>query len=329
MYGPTETTIWSSIYQIDSDDILYNDANIPSEKSVPIGNAIDNTHLYILDKKNNPVPIGVPGELVIGGIGVSNGYIGLPEINDQNFIFDTFQESNKSRMYRTGDLVRWNEKGLIEYLGRIDNQIKVRGFRIEPSEIEAHLLNLDHVTNVIVDVGKGEAGQQLLIAWVQSSSPNYADDCRSYLLEYLPIYMIPNKWISIQEIPLTLNGKLDRKRLPKPNFEDEDENRVTNGEKESIEPVGKTEEKMALLWKEVFGIQNINRKDSFIRLGGDSLLSTRVMTRIFKVWGIKIPLEIIFNAKSLEDLCLWLDNALADEKKVNTDSYNNIVELEI
>ena len=221
------------------------------------------------------------------------------------------------------------KKGLIEYLGRIDNQIKVKGFRIEPSEIEAHLLNLDHITNVIVDVGKGPTGQQLLIAWVQSSSPNYADDCRSYLLEYLPIYMIPNKWISIQEIPLTLNGKLDRKRLPKPNFEDENENRVINGEKESIAPIGETEEKMALLWEEVFGIQNISRKDSFIRVGGDSLLSARVMTRIYKVWGIKIPLEIIFNAKSLEDLCLWLDNALADEKKDNTDSYNNIVELEI
>jgi amino acid adenylation domain-containing protein len=261
LYGPTEAAIDVSSWDCDRNQY---------DKNISIGSPVSNTQLHILNPDGKTQPIGVPGELYIGGIQLARGYLNSPELTEKSFIqSDLAIDSGGQRLYRTGDLARWQWDGTIEFLGRIDHQVKIRGNRIELGEIEAHLLNLDHVKNAIVDVRIGPAGQQLLIAWVQSSLPNYADDCRSHLLENLPVYMIPSNWVSIQEIPLNKNGKLDRKKLPKPNFV----------ENEDIVPANsQLERKLIDLFCQVLGLQNTDHQtqvyttSNFFTLGGDSIL---------------------------------------------------------
>ena len=279
MYGPTETTVWSAAKKIVSGD-----------GPVPIGEPIANTQLYILDQNLQPTPIGVPGELCIGGDGVAAGYLNRPELTADRFVNNPFVDDPQAMLYRVGDLARYRPDGTIEFLGRIDFQVKVRGFRIELGEIETVLRQYADVREGVVTAQDDPNGDKRLVAYIipePGSEPTTAA-MRDYLAESLPAYMVPTLFLSMDEWPLTPNGKIDRRALPSPS-------EASIGSAESyVAPRNEVEDKITIIWSEILGLEKIGVEDNFFELGGHSLLATQIIARVNKAFDVTVPLPAMF-----------------------------------
>ncbi len=292
LYGPTETTTFASHYPVD---------RVPEGSgNVPIGGPIRGTALYVLDAHLEPVPRGVAGELYIGGAGLADGYVGRPGQTAEVFVADPFCNVPGARMYRTGDLVRRRADGAVEYLGRVDRQIKLRGFRIEPGEIEAALREVCGADQTVVDVREVD-GDRALYGWVVA--PDGADTrrWRDALAERLPGWMVPRRIAVLDALPLTPNGKLDRAVLMLPEGESE---RTDAG---PVTYATDTERALAALWSELLGGGNIRPDDGFFNVGGHSLLGVRLVARIRERFGAALPLKTVFARPRLADMAAEID----------------------
>ncbi|SHN30776.1 amino acid adenylation domain-containing protein [Pseudomonas asturiensis] len=284
VYGPTETTVWSARhYLTDSDDIR-------------LGRPLANTRLHIVSDAIDLLPVGVRGELLIGGDGLARGYHNRAALTAERFIPDPFA-ADGSRLYRTGDLARYHADGVIEYAGRLDHQVKIRGFRIEPGEIEAVLLAQDSVQDAVVIDIDGPSGKQL-VAYLVASDPardthTLREELKSLLKQGLPEYMVPSHFIWLAQLPLTPNGKLDRKVLPKPD--------ASQLQRLYVAPVTAQEQQLAAIWAEVLNVKRVGLTDDFFELGGHSLLATQLISRIHTGLGIDIPLRLIFEKPQLNE----------------------------
>ena len=283
-YGPTETTVGSLTFDA-------SDARAPEgARGVPIGFPIANTQVYVLDGHLKPVPVGVAGELYIGGAGVASGYLNRPEQTAERFISHTFAgEDWTTRLYKTGDLTRRLADGSIEFLCRIDNQVKIRGFRIELGEIEAALQGHDGVRQAVVLAREDEPGHKRLVAYIVAAgkeAPPFAN-LRDFIAQSLPEYMIPSAFVALDALPLTTNGKIDRRLLPAP---DQLRPELTN---RFIAPRNTIEERLAEIWKQVLGVAEVGVNDNFFELGGDSILSLQIIARASRV-GLRIAPKQLF-----------------------------------
>jgi amino acid adenylation domain-containing protein len=304
-YGPTEATVWSTVYACLS-------PSVPT--SIPIGRPIANTQVYILDRHLQPVPVGVPGELHIGGAGVARGYLNRPDLTAEKFIANPFSTDPGARLYRTGDLVRYLPDGNIEFLGRLDNQVKIRGFRIELGEIEAVLQQHPAVHEAVVVMRADTPGDPRLVAYVvpppDAPLPS-ADALRQYLQQRLPAYMVPAALVPLVALPLTPSGKVDRKALPQP-----DQSRAAQGA--FVAPRTPVEDLLATIWADVLQVERVGIYDNFFELGGHSLLALRVVHRIEQVWGKKMALATLFAGPTIAHLAQALLEARGDESGVRT-----------
>ncbi|MFZ1010470.1 MAG: amino acid adenylation domain-containing protein [Candidatus Sulfotelmatobacter sp.] len=280
LYGPTETTVWSCLKQL------------KSSESVTIGKPIANTQVYVVDEEMEPVPVGVSGELYIGGDGLARGYLNRPELTAERFVPDPFASKNTGgggRLYRTGDLVRWQVDGNLEYLGRLDQQVKIRGFRIELEEIEAVLERHPSVARCVVLAREDQPGERRLVAYVVKKTgvpwPN-ASGLEEYLKVSLPEYMVPTVFVELEKLPLNHNGKIDRKALPQPDRD--------TPEEEYVGPRDATEETLCQLWQEVLRRERVGIHDDFFSMGGHSLLAVLIIARIKLAFAIEIPLSALF-----------------------------------
>ncbi|UAW64946.2 non-ribosomal peptide synthase/polyketide synthase [Mycoavidus sp. HKI] len=282
-YGPTESTTFATTYRIIS---------LPEDgRSIPIGQPIANTQVYLLDTYGQPVPLGAIGELYVGGAGVACGYLNSPELTAERFLPDPFSDIENARMYKTGDLARYLPDGNLEFLGRNDHQIKLRGFRIEPGEIEARLVEYPQVREAVV-LALGKDSDKRLIAYVVAElDEQLASTLRSHLATRLPEYMMPAAFVRLDALPLTPNGKLDRRALPAPNDE-------AFARQAYEAPQGEIESALAAIWTELLGVKRISRHDSFFTLGGHSLLAVRLMNRVAML-GAELPLAALFASPSL------------------------------
>ena len=286
-YGPTETTVGSCVLEV-------GDSPSPGSATVPIGRPIANTQAYVLDAGLEPLPLGVSGELCIGGAGVARGYVNRPEETGERFVDDPFAANPGARMYRTGDRARYLRDGTIEYLGRLDQQVKIRGFRVEPGEIEATLQRHPAVRQAAV-VTQGEADDLRLVAYLVASPQPAGAELRSFLSQWLPEYMIPSLVVPMDGLPLTASGKIDRLALPDPALLE------LQREEEFVPPRNAVEEEIADIWQELLGLESVGVRDDFFALGGHSLLATQMITRIRRRHG-DIPLQALFAASTVEDL---------------------------
>ena len=301
MYGPTETTVWSSSHVVGPAD----------GPAVPIGGPITRTQLYILDARLQPVPPGVPGELYIAGDGVVRGYLGRPELTAERFLADPFSGTPGARMYRTGDLARWLSDGTVEFLGRVDHQLKVHGFRIEAGEVEAALEAHPSVRQAVVVAREDEPGDQRLVAYVVPRAEQSVDTgaLRQGLLTRLPEHMVPSLLVVLEALPLTPNGKVDRKALPAPGGE-----RATQG-RTFVEPRTPAEQDAARVWAQVLGVDKVGVHDDFFSLGGHSLLTLRLSFQVRESLGVELPLRAVFDAPTLEQYARLLEQARNDSSR--------------
>ena len=285
-YGPTETTTFALTYEI---------IDAPDGKSIPIGRPISNTRAYILDVFGEPVPVGVAGELYIGGAGVARGYLNRPELTAERFIASPFVEGD--RLYKTGDMVRYLADGNIEYLGRNDFQVKIRGFRVELGEIEARLAAHASVRDVVVVALDDVPGEKCLVAYytVHDGAVVSAEQLRTHVQATLPEYMVPAAYVVMDALPLTSNGKVDRKALPSPDGD-------AYVARAYEEPVGHVEQTLAHMWRQLLKLDRVGRHDHFFELGGHSLLATQVLSRIRRELAIEINLKQLFLNPVLCDL---------------------------
>ena len=284
LYGPTEDTTYST-YTL-----------VPRGATVTIGRPLANTQAYVLDVARSPVPIGVVGELYLAGAGLARGYFGRPDLTAERFLPNPFSLEPGERMYRTGDLCRWLADGNLQYLGRIDNQVKVRGFRIELSEIDAALTRCDAVRQSVTVVREDQPGQKILVAYIVPTShpaPS-SEELRNTLKASLPDFMIPAAFVTLEALPLTPNGKVDRKALPAPDF--------TLQTNPYVGPRTPTEEKVAAIWAEVLRIPKVGVEDDFFALGGHSLLATQIISRLRNMFGVDLPLRTMFETPTVAGL---------------------------
>jgi len=279
---------------------------------VHIGRPITNTQVYILDSYGQPVPVGVAGELYIGGVGVGRGYLKRPELTAELFVGDPFS-GDGSRMYKTGDLGRWLGDGNIECLGRSDFQVKIRGFRVELGEIESRLLEYPEVREAVVAVREDTPGDKRLVAYYTTAACGDAEPeaieaelLRSYLSASLPEYMVPAAYVRLESLPLTPNGKLDRKALPAPG---RDAYAMSGYEG----PQGETETRVAAIWSELLNLDRVGRQDNFFQLGGHSLLATQVTARIRNVLQVEIQLQVLFESQTLASLAAVIEKVRTGE----------------
>ncbi|MGB7435020.1 MAG: amino acid adenylation domain-containing protein [Candidatus Acidiferrum sp.] len=292
-YGPTETTVGCCVYELPSD------GNFPN--SVPIGRPVPNTQLYILDQHLQPVPAGVPGELYIGGDQVGAGYLKRPELTAEKFVPDPFQTSTPARLYKTGDLCRWAPDGNIEYLGRMDFQVKIRGFRIELGEIESALKAQPTIAQAAVIASEDRRGSKRLVAYLvgtAGTSPNITE-MRRCLVEQLPDYMVPAAFVVLDALPLTANGKLDRRALPLPKSDS------LCTQNPSHPPVNDTEQKIAEIWQSTLGITTLGRDDNFFDLGGDSLTLIKVRSELQRIFERKPTMVDLFHCPTIRTLARY------------------------
>ena len=297
MYGPTETTIWSTTARVDG-----------VGDPVPIGRPLANTQVYILDRHLRPVPVGVPGELFIGGDGVAAGYFKRPELTAERFLHDPFSSRPGDRMYRTGDLVRYREDGAIEFLGRLDHQVKISGHRIELGEVEATLRRHPSVRDVVVVAHDDEFGEKRLVAYLTpADGPTPAVNVlRRFLGDQLPDYMTPATFVTLDAFPLTPNGKIDRKALPAPEHE-----RPELGRR-FVAPRTPIEEELAALWAEGLGIEKIGIEDNFFDLGGNSLSAVRIFFNVRERFHVELPLGTFLEAPTIADFARRLEEAVIE-----------------
>src|SRR6185437_11475716 len=294
VYGPTECTTFSSWFQVTH--------VTADDTSIPIGRPIANARVYVLDGELSPVPIGVTGELYIGGAGLARGYLGRPELTAERFVADPFAEDG-GRLYRTGDLVRYLPDGNLEFIGRADEQVKIRGFRIELGEIEAGLLGYAGVRQAVVVAREDNPGEKRLVAYVvaEEGLAVEAAELRGHLRRSLPEYMIPGAFVQLQQLPLTVNGKVDRKGLPAP------EGRGQSGQ--YVAPRTATEQVLAQVWAEVLHLERVGIHDNFFELGGDSILSLSILARS-RERNVQFTLQDLFRHQTIGALagCVSLDS---------------------
>jgi amino acid adenylation domain-containing protein/thioester reductase-like protein len=297
-YGPTETTVCATL-QKTTDGADWRGA----AASIPIGRAVANARVHVLDPRGWPVPVGVHGELCIGGTGVARGYLGRPGLTAERFLPDAFSGQPGARMYRTGDRVRWLRDGTVEFLGRTDYQVKVRGYRIEPGEVEAALLAHPAVREALVMVREDEPGRRRLVAYAGApAEPPSAADLREFLRGRLPEYMVPSAFVVLETLPRTPHGKTDRRALPVPAL----------AESEAyVEPRTETERSLATLWGEVLGVPRVGAEDDFFELGGHSLLALPLLHRVNEAFGVEVPLRALFNAPTVGAMAAVVDSIRA------------------
>lgn len=344
LYGPTETTIWSAVHRV-----------LPGEKDVPIGHPIANTQLYVLDRHLQPVPIGVPGELFIGGNGLARGYVNQSALTDQKFLPNPFRTGSTSKIYKTGDLVKYRSDGTLEFLGRLDHQVKIRGYRIELEEIETALNKHPAVQQCLVIVAEREQDNNKksipnlefkdhqLVAYLvveglsleqgpaedsktdSSLFDSYISKLREFLQESLPDYMVPSHFVFLEAFPLTPNGKVDRQKLPKPVREGNIRSRF-------CPPVTPLEHRLAEIWKNALGLQQVGIRDDFFELGGHSLLANQVITRMQAELGINISLTTFFErptiaylAKHIETVQWLAESQPKDSSEIPVDREENLL----
>src|SRR5437868_200925 len=294
-YGPTENTVCATMT-----------GAIAHGERVTIGQANENTHIYILGRNQEPVPVEVTGEIYIAGLGLARGYLSRADETADKFLADPFGDDGL-RMYRTGDLGRYNDDGSIEYVGRVDDQVKVRGYRIELGEIEAALNEHPFVTQGVVIVREDESGEKRLVGYVATRRQVSGKELKEYLQKRLPEYMVPGAIVHLAEIPLTANGKVDKNALPRPERATREADERHKGEPNEIETV------MAGIWTQVLRVAEVGAQDNFFDLGGHSLLAAQLISRVREVFGIELPLKAIFEATSLADLSRRLEAELRAE----------------
>jgi amino acid adenylation domain-containing protein len=291
-YGPTETVVGCCVYWVSSGK--------HSSGSIPIGRPIANTQIYLLDRNLQPVPTGIPGEIYIGGAGVARGYLNRPEFTAERFIPNPFSSpsTSASRLYKTGDLAQFLPDGTIEYLGRMDHQVKIRGFRIELGEIETVLCQHPDVQQAVVIDREDTPGDKRLIAYLVPTPATFPNPStlRPFLQEKLPAYMVPSAFVLLKTLPLTTNGKVDRKALPAP------EQVRPELEAAYVAPRNPIESTLGEIWAEVLGLEQVGIYDNFFDLGGHSLLLTQVTSRIHHAFGVELPMRQLFEAPTIAAL---------------------------
>jgi amino acid adenylation domain-containing protein/FkbM family methyltransferase len=294
-YGPTETTIGKLLHSIDF--------NTSYNKSIPIGKPFSNTQVYVLSKEKQLCPIGVWGELHIGGDGVARGYLNNRELTEQKFIKDPFEKGgSKGRIYRTGDLVRWDSEGNIEFMGRVDDQVKIRGYRIELGEIESVVLQSEQVNQAVVVAKEDTEGIKRLVGYVIPEQVFEKEWLLSYLREKLPDYMVPTQWVELESFPLLPNGKVDRKALPDPEISNQ-----SNGL--YVAPRNEMELKLAEIWQNILEVSQVGVNDDFFELGGHSLLAVRLISAVRKEFVVEIPISDVFDYPTIALLGKQIQNA--------------------
>lgn len=289
LYGPTEDTTYSTF-------------TLRGEGAATIGRPIANTQAYILDRYLQPVPVGIAGELYLGGDGLARGYLSRPELTDERFIKNPFSSEPAARLYKTGDLTRRLPNGEIEYLGRIDNQVKIRGFRIELGEIEAMLLSHAAIEECVVLAREDKPGEKRLAAYVVQKQGRSVktNELRSFLKEKLPDYMVPSAFVELERLPLTPNGKVDRKALPAP------ATNISDSERDFVSHRDSLELELTKIWEIILGVQPIGVSDDFFELGGHSLQAVRMFAEVEKTFNKNIPLATLFQAGTIEKLAAIL-----------------------
>jgi amino acid adenylation domain-containing protein len=293
-YGPTETVVGCCVYEVQSED--------PHTGSVPIGRPIANTQLYILDEDLQPVPPGSMGELYIGGVGVGRGYLNRPELTAERFLEDHFSGVPGARLYKSGDLARYRADGVLEYLGRSDDQVKIHGYRIELGEIESVLAAQPKVKSCVVLAREDEPGSKQLVGYVVQSEGEAPtnDELRAFILERVPEYMAPSHFVIMDALPLTSNGKVDRKSLPAPSM------RTTGGGRGGA-PQRLTQKVIHEIWSDLLKVEGIGVDDDFFDLGGHSMAATALIQRLRKAFGVEIRLATLFDRPTIAGLAEAID----------------------
>ncbi|AIY42364.1 Peptide synthetase [Collimonas arenae] len=293
LYGPTEAAVDVTAWTCVAGD---------TRSLVPIGKPIANTSIYILDNEGEPVPVGVAGELHIGGVQVARGYLNQPGLTEQRFVPDRFSSLSGARLYKSGDLARWQPDGTLAYLGRNDFQVKIRGFRIELGEIETQLAAHPAIREVVVLAREDVAGDKRLVAYLVVNMPVEIETLRAHLSINLPDYMVPAAYVMLAELPLTANGKLDRKSMPAP----AGDAYAASG---YVAPQGETEIALAAIWSELLQTDRISRHDNFFSLGGHSLLAVQMISRLRKAFGVEVALNTVFMHPFLADFAARLSGS--------------------
>jgi len=291
MYGPTETAIWSAVHEVKEVGAV-----------TPIGRPIANTRIYVLDPRLQPLPVNVAGQIYIGGAGVSRGYFGLPAMTAEKIIPDAFAGEPGARMYSTGDLGRFLPDGSVEFLGRIDHQVKVRGFRIELEEIEAVLGEHESVREAVVVTREDSPGDVRIVAYVVAKklAAISAGELRNIAKVKLPEYMVPSAFVLLDALPLTPNGKVNRKALPRP------DGSHANREGGFIAPRSEIERQIAGVWRQALGVEKIGVHDNFFDLGGHSLLMVQVHNRLRETLRADLPLVKLLEHTTISSLAKYL-----------------------
>jgi acyl-coenzyme A synthetase/AMP-(fatty) acid ligase/acyl carrier protein len=294
LYGPTEATIWSTVAPLRA-----------GASPVPLGTPVAATRVLVLDDALEPVPPGVAGELYIGGAGLARGYHRRPDLTAQRFIPDPHDPTPGQRLYRTGDRARRRPDGTLDYLGRTDHQIKLRGFRIEPGEVEAALTSHPDVHRALVTTRTAGPGDDRLVAYVTPATVR-TDDLRAHLADTLPHHMIPSETLALDAFPLTPNGKIDRTNLPDPTPR-------LHARDAPTPPTSEAEAVVAAIWQDVLGAPNIGVDDDFFALGGHSLLAAKVIARVDAVAGISVPLQALFTHRTIRSLADLIEQLILDD----------------
>jgi acyl carrier protein len=299
MYGITETTVHVTWRPLSREDVFGGSGS-------PIGVRIPDLQLYVCDSALRPQPVGVPGELYVGGGGVARGYLNRPELTAQRFVENPF---GAGKLYRTGDRVRWLADGTLDYLGRLDEQVKIRGFRIELGEIEARLAEHPQVRETVVLAREDVQGDRRLVAYVVGDAE--ADALRAHLRGSLPEYMVPAAFVALEALPLTANGKVDRKALPAPEY--------ASAEDRYVAPRTPAEEVLAEIWAEVLRLERVGVHDNFFDLGGHSLLIMRLLARIQATFNLDISIRTVFSMPTLEAMAGEIERRIYEDVATMTE----------
>jgi thioesterase domain-containing protein/acyl carrier protein len=303
MYGPTENTTFTTWHPVEK---------VPADAAtVSIGKPLSNTTAYVVDDSIQAVPVGVAGELLVGGDGLARGYLNHPELTAEKFVPNPFSDERGARLYRTGDMVRLRSDGNLEFVGRMDNQVKIRGFRVEPSEIETILRGHQDIRDAVVVSTRDVTGNNSLVSYIVPKDEGFSDEegLRKFLQSKVPSFMVPSLFVIIDHIPLTPNGKVDYQSLP------EAVERSRKASCPCIEP-SRLEQDLIRMWEDLLRVRPVGRKDNFFNLGGHSLMIIQVFRHIEKEFGIKLNPSVIFQASTIEQLAV----VISDSQRAGTGS---------
>jgi acyl carrier protein len=298
-YGPTEATVTMTTQECAAGN---------GQQSPPIGRPMPNVTTYVLDRNGQPVPVGVPGELHIGGVGLARGYLNNQDLTARKFIPDPFSDDPAARLYRTGDMVRYLPDGRLEFIGRIDRQLKLRGLRIEPGEIEIALRTHPDVDDAAVVLRESAGGQRRLVGYVtrRDGAAAHPAALRAHLAESLPPHMVPSAFVALDAFPVNLSGKVDRNALPEP---DPQELAATAG---FVAPRNRRERVLAGIWASLLEIPELGVHDNFFALGGHSLLGVRLVWEVRETFGVEITIRNVFEKPTVASLTVVIEDAMLD-----------------